>query len=140
MEPNSKPALIPDQLSDSGPDSFMIVPRDSDTAVAYWSVTQKHLALQGDGRLCLHLVGCNSPITETIILYREAGHFIVPLMGVEREYLVHLGWVNDSGFTSFFSERIELPPVTTKQSPKVGLRSNQDRVLNFMSYHSGSAN
>lgn len=109
MNPNNKPALIPDQLTETKPDSFIAVPRDADTAVVYWNVANANLPFDGGGRLCLQINGQTSDVNETIILHREAGHFIVPLLADERKYQLELGWSDMNGFSRIFVETIELP-------------------------------
>jgi Domain of unknown function (DUF4912) len=109
MDQFSKPSLIPDQLKSTVPDSFIAVPRDTDTAVVYWSLSNRHLPFHEGGRLCLQLIGQTSDLTETIILHRESGHFIIPLLAEEREYEIQLGWSDVNGFSMIFSESIVLP-------------------------------
>ena len=80
MDHQPKPALIPDQLNENVPDSFIAVPRDTDTAVVYWSLSNRHLPFHEGGRLCLQILGQTSDLSDTIILHRESGHFIIPLL------------------------------------------------------------
>ncbi len=109
MEFSAKTALVPDKMSEYNPDSFIAVPRDADTAVVYWSLSNRHLPFHEEGRLCLRVLGETSDIEETIILYREAGHFIIPLISEERRYVLQLGWSDVNGFSEIFTERIVLP-------------------------------
>ena len=115
MEFSSKTTLVPDQISENSSDSFIAVPRDSDTAVVYWSLSNRQFPFHEGGRLCLRVIGQNSDVEETIILYRESGHFIIPLINRERNYEIQLGWDDITGFSKIFSEKIALPdlPVET---------------------------
>lgn len=139
MDHHSKPALIPDQLKESVPDSFIAVPRDSDTAVVYWSLSNRHLPFHEGGRLCLNIIGQTSDLKDTIILHRESGHFIIPLLAEEREYEIQLGWSDVNGFSTIFSESIELPEL-----PDAPLGANSTsldyRGSVFWGHHQHSAN
>ena len=139
MDQNSKPSLIPDQLPETAPDSFIAVPRDTDTAVVYWSLSNKHLPFHEGGRLCLQILGQTTDLTETIILHRESGHFIIPLLADEREYEIQLGWSDVNGFSKIFSETIELPELPAEV---LGAHTNalDYRGSVFWGQHAGSAN
>lgn len=133
MKPTKHSALIPDQLGSSNlQDSFIAVPRNQDTAVIYWSLTNKNLPYYEGGKLCLQVVSQQSGETETIFLHRESGHFIVPLLSPERNYQLEIGWSDTNGFSKFFSESIELDHLTTD--------SNDPMKNNLYSKHVGSAN
>lgn len=139
MDHQSKPALIPDQLKETVPDSFIAVPRDTDTAVVYWSLSNQHLPFHEGGRLCLNIIGQTSDLKDTIILHRESGHFIIPLLAEEREYEIQLGWSDVNGFSKIFSEFIELPqlPVNALGSHSTAM---DYRGSVFWGHHANSAN
>ncbi|MDF1816662.1 MAG: hypothetical protein P1V20_30950 [Verrucomicrobiales bacterium] len=139
MDHQSKPALIPDQLKETVPDSFIAVPRDTDTAVVYWSLSNRHLPFHEGGRLCLQIIGQTSDLTDTIILHRESGHFIIPLLAEEREYEIQLGWSDVNGFTMIFTESIILPDLP--ENPLGAHSSAMDyRGSVFWGHHQNSAN
>ena len=121
MKISSTQNLVPDQAVPQAADSFIAVPRDTDTAVVYWSLNQRDLPFHEGGRLCLLLLGQTSDLNETIILHRESGHFIIPLLDEERKYEIQLGWSDVNGFTKLFSEFIELPETP---SEKLGAHSS----------------
>jgi hypothetical protein len=60
-------------------------------------------------RLCLQINGKESDAEEMIILHRESGHFIVPLLADDREYSISLGWTDATGFRSIFEQEVRLP-------------------------------
>jgi hypothetical protein len=60
-------------------------------------------------RLCLQINGLETDAEEMIILHRESGHFIVPLMADDREYTIALGWSDATGFRSIFEQTVKLP-------------------------------
>ena len=139
MDNSQNQNLIPDQLPKNLPDSFIAVPRDTDTAVVYWSLSNQNLPFHEGGRLCLLLRGQTSDLEETIILHRESGHFIIPLLADEREYEIQLGWSDVNGFSKIFSETIELPELPAEV---LGAHTNamDYRGSVFWGQHTGSAN
>ncbi len=90
-------------------DSFAVIPRNCDTAVVYWNLTSERQPFHSKVRLCLHIEGKDSGAEEDIILHRESGHFIVPLLAEDREYKVALGWSDVNGFRSIFEQSVRLP-------------------------------
>tara|TARA_R110002096_G_scaffold85802_14_gene197893 strand:+ start:2156 stop:2572 length:417 start_codon:yes stop_codon:yes gene_type:complete len=90
-------------------DSFAVIPRNCDTAVVYWNLTSERQPFHSKVRLCLQINGIESDAEEMIILHRESGHFIVPLMADDREYTVALGWSDVNGFRSIFEQTVRLP-------------------------------
>ena len=104
--------LATDHLSESAPyldDSFAVIPRNCDTAVVYWNLTSVRLPTHSKVRLCLQINGKESDAEEMVILHRESGHFIVPLLADDREYSVALGWSDASGFRALFEQNVRLP-------------------------------
>ena len=139
MDQQQFSTLIPDQIADYSQDSFLAVPRDSDTAVVYWSLSGRKLPYHESGRLCLQVIGQTSDVVETIILNREAGHFIVPLVASERHYEFQLGWSEPGGFTKLFAKEIELPDLPG-QSLGANSTSIDYRGSVFWAQHAPSAN
>lgn len=92
-------------------DSFAVIPRNCDTAVVYWNLTSERQPFSSKVRLCLQINGKESDAEETIILHRESGHFIVPLLADDREYTVALGWSDANGFRPLFEQSVKLPDV-----------------------------
>ena len=90
-------------------DSFAVIPRNCDTAVVYWNLTSERQPIHSKVRLCLQINGIESDAEEMIILHRESGHFIVPLMADDREYTVALGWSDVNGFRAIFEQTVRLP-------------------------------
>lgn len=90
-------------------DSFAVIPRNCDTAVVYWNLTSERQPFHSRTRLCLQVNGMETDAEETIILHRESGHFIVPLLAEDREYRVALGWSEGSGFRPIFEQTVKLP-------------------------------
>lgn len=90
-------------------DSFAVIPRNCDTAVVYWNLTSERQPLHSRSRLCLQVNGRESDAEETIILHRESGHFIVPLLAEDREYTIALGWSDRNGFHAIFEQKVKLP-------------------------------
>ncbi|MDF1823040.1 MAG: hypothetical protein P1U68_00270 [Verrucomicrobiales bacterium] len=90
-------------------DSFAVIPRNCDTAVVYWNLTSERQPFSSKVRLCLQINGKESDAEETIILHRESGHFIVPLLADDRDYTVALGWSDTHGFRPIFEQSIKLP-------------------------------
>lgn len=104
--------LATDPISESNPycdDSFAVIPRNCDTAVVYWNLTSQRLPVHPTVRLCLQINGKESDAEEMIILHRESGHFIVPLLADDREYRIALGWTDATGFRSLFEQQVRLP-------------------------------
>lgn len=95
-----------DQLFD---DSFTVIPRNCDTAVVYWNLTSERQPIHSSSRLCLQINGRETDAEEMIILHRESGHFIVPLLAEDREYQISLGWSDAAGFRSIFERTVRLP-------------------------------
>lgn len=139
MNPNQKPVLIPDQLNAKNEDSFIVVPRDCDTAVVYWNLSNRNLPFHETGRLCLQITGLTSDVDEAIILHRETGHFIVPLLANERRYKIELGWSDVNGFSAFFMETIELSDLPG-DAPGAHSSAMDFRGSLFWGQHVGSAN
>lgn len=94
----------------SQPDSFSVLPRNSDAAVVYWSLSDDHQPIHDGCRLSLLVESRESDLNETIILHRETGHFTVPLMASDRAFQFTLGWSDVNGFRSLRSQQVELPP------------------------------
>ncbi|MDF2375248.1 MAG: hypothetical protein P1U81_03330 [Verrucomicrobiales bacterium] len=90
-------------------DSFTVIPRNCDTAVVYWNLTSERQPFSSKVRLCLQINGKESDAEETIILHRESGHFIVPLLADDREYSIALGWTDTYGFRPIFEQCVKLP-------------------------------
>ncbi|MEM7697328.1 MAG: hypothetical protein AAF236_02860 [Verrucomicrobiota bacterium] len=90
-------------------DSFMAMPRNCDTAVVYWNLSTERQPASATNRLCLMVRSDDSEAEEMIILHRESGHFIIPLLAEARNYEISLGWSNASGFRSLFTEQVKLP-------------------------------
>jgi len=90
-------------------DSFAVIPRNCDTAVVYWNLTSERQPFHSKSRLCLQVNGKESDAEELIILHRESGHFIVPLLAEDREYSIALGWSDVNGFRPIFEQTIKLP-------------------------------
>lgn len=90
-------------------DSFTVIPRNCDTAVVYWNLTSERQPFSSKVRLCLQINGKESDAEETIILHRESGHFIVPLLAEDREYRIALGWSDSNGFRPIFEQSVKLP-------------------------------
>lgn len=105
-------ALAHDHVSESlsiCDDSFAVIPRNCDTAVVYWNLTSERQPFHSKVRLCLQVNGKESDAEEMIILHRESGHFIVPLLADDREYSIALGWSDANGFRSIFEQTVRLP-------------------------------
>jgi hypothetical protein len=105
-------ALAHDHVSESlsfCDDSFAVIPRNCDTAVVYWNLTSERQPFHSKVRLCLQVNGKESDAEEMIILHRESGHFIVPLLADDREYTIALGWSDANGFRSIFEQSVRLP-------------------------------
>lgn len=105
-------ALAHDHVSESHSfcdDSFAVIPRNCDTAVVYWNLTSERQPFHSKVRLCLQVNGKESDAEEMIILHRESGHFIVPLLADDREYSIALGWSDANGFRSIFEQTVRLP-------------------------------
>jgi len=105
-------ALAHDHVSESlsfCDDSFAVIPRNCDTAVVYWNLTSERQPFHSKVRLCLQVNGKESDAEEMIILHRESGHFIVPLLADDREYTIALGWSDANGFRSIFEQTVRLP-------------------------------
>jgi len=105
-------ALAHDTSSETIPccdDSFAVIPRNCDTAVVYWNLTSERQPIHSKVRLCLQVNGKESDAEEMIILHRESGHFIVPLLADDREYNIALGWSDANGFRSIFEQSVRLP-------------------------------
>lgn len=90
-------------------DSFAVIPRNCDTAVVYWNLTSQRRPFPPTMRLCLQINGQESDAEEMIVLHRESGHFIVPLLADDREYRIALGWTDATGFRSLFEQQVRLP-------------------------------
>lgn len=90
-------------------DSFAVIPRNCDTAVVYWNLTSERQPFHFKSRLCLQINGLETDAEEMIILHRESGHFIVPLMADDREYSIALGWSDANGFRPIFEQTVKLP-------------------------------
>ena len=90
-------------------DSFAVIPRNCDTAVVYWNLTSERQPFHSKVRLCLQINVKESDAEEMIILHRESGHFIVPLLADDREYSISLGWTDATGFRSIFEQSVRLP-------------------------------
>ncbi len=90
-------------------DSFAVIPRNCDTAVVYWNLTSERQPMHHSNRLCLQVNGKESDAEEMIILHRESGHFIVPLLAEDREYRIVLGWSDANGFRPIFEQSVRLP-------------------------------
>lgn len=107
-------------------DSFSVIARNCDTAVVYWNLTSERQPVHSRVRLCLYVSGAESDAEELIVLHRESGHFIVPLLAEDREYTVSLGWSDASGFRSIFSQRVRLPepPRESEESGSLGAMSS----------------
>src|SRR6056297_166638 len=90
-------------------DSFTVIPRNCDTAVVYWNLTSERQPFSSKVRLCLQINGKESDAEETIILHRESGHFIIPLLADDREYEIALGWTDSHGFRPIFERTVKLP-------------------------------
>jgi len=90
-------------------DSFTVIPRNCDTAVVYWNLTSERQPFHSRCRLCLQVNGVESDAEEMIILHRESGHFIVPLLAEDREYTIALGWSDVNGFRPIFERTVKLP-------------------------------
>tara|TARA_R110000850_G_scaffold212642_4_gene338422 strand:+ start:40 stop:456 length:417 start_codon:yes stop_codon:yes gene_type:complete len=90
-------------------DSFAVIPRNCDTVVVYWNLPSERQPFHSKVRLCLQINGKQSDAEEMIILHRESGHFIVPLMADDREYHVALGWSDVTGFRPIFEQNVKLP-------------------------------
>ena len=90
-------------------DSFTAIPRNCDTAVVYWNLTSERQPMHSKCRLCLQIHGLESDAEELIILHRESGHFIIPLLAEDREYSISLGWSDANGFRSIFEQKVRLP-------------------------------
>jgi len=90
-------------------DSFTVIPRNCDTAVVYWNLTSERQPVHSKVRLCLLVNGAETDAEELIVLHRESGHFIVPLLANDREYQISLGWSDSGGFRPIFSQRVRLP-------------------------------
>ncbi len=101
-DPTSEPASCCD-------DSFAVSPRNCDTAVVYWNLASRRQSFHPAVRLCLQINGKESDAEEMIILHRESGHFIVPLLAEDREYRIALGWTDATGFRSLFEQQVRLP-------------------------------
>ena len=104
--------LATDHVSESThycDDSFAVIPRNCDTAVVYWNLTSERQPFHSKVRLCLQINGKESDAEEMIILHRESGHFIVPLLADDREYSISLGWTDATGFRSIFEQSVRLP-------------------------------
>ncbi|MEM9283982.1 MAG: hypothetical protein AAGA96_19345 [Verrucomicrobiota bacterium] len=102
-------------------DSFAVIPRNCDTAVVYWNLTSERQPFHSKVRLSLQVNGVDSDAEETIILHRESGHFIIPLLAEDREYRVALGWSDVNGFRSIFEQTVKLPEMPKSS---VGAMSN----------------
>jgi len=102
-------------------DSFSVIPRNCDTAVVYWNLTSERQPVHSRVRLCLYVSGAESDAEELIVLHRESGHFIVPLLAEDREYTISLGWSDADGFRSIFSQRVRLPEAQAGSSKGGGL-------------------
>ena len=77
--------------------------------VVYWNLTSERQPFHSKVRLCLQVNGKESDAEEMIILHRESGHFIVPLLADDREYSIALGWSDANGFRSIFEQTVRLP-------------------------------
>ncbi|MEX2577604.1 MAG: hypothetical protein WD342_00990 [Verrucomicrobiales bacterium] len=106
------PAVAHDQSSEPElffDDSFVVIPRNCDTAVVYWNLNSERQPFHSKVRLSLQVNGTESDAEETIILHRESGHFIVPLLADDREYRIALGWSDVNGFSALFEQTVRLP-------------------------------
>lgn len=90
-------------------DSFTVIPRNCDTAVVYWNLTSERQPAHSRTRLCLMVQGRQSDAEEMIVLHRDSGHFIVPLLAEDREYSISLGWSGAHGFQPVFRQEVRLP-------------------------------
>ncbi|MAS94085.1 MAG: hypothetical protein CMO55_12890 [Verrucomicrobiales bacterium] len=90
-------------------ESFTVIPRNCDTAVVYWNLTSERQPLHSKCRLCLQINGRETDAEEQIILHRESGHFIVPLLAEDREYRIALGWSDANGFRAISEQTVHLP-------------------------------
>jgi hypothetical protein len=111
-------------------DSFSVLPRNCDSAVVYWNLTTERQPVHSKVRLCLQVNGCDSDAEETIILHRESGHFIVPLLADDRNYRVSLGWSDSSGFRPIFEQMVSLP-----EYPSGDVLGAMTSSLNFRGAH-----
>lgn len=105
-------AVSLDSSSSTSPffdDSFAVIPRNCDTAVVYWNLTSERQPFHSKSRLCLQVNGIETDAEELIILHRESGHFIVPLLAEDREYSIALGWSDVNGFRPIFEQTVKLP-------------------------------
>ncbi len=109
MEAVANSAISPVENASSYDDSFSVIPRNCDTAVVYWDLTSERQPIHSKTRLCLQINGIDSDAEEMIILHRESGHFIVPLLAEDRNYRIALGWSDSSGFRAIFEQSIKLP-------------------------------
>ncbi len=106
--------LQSDPIANPHEDSFVAMPRNCDTAVVYWNLTADRQPAHSGSRLCIFLNSEESDVEELIILHRESGHFIVPLMAEDRKYEITLGWSDVNGFRPIFSQHIKLPEFPSK--------------------------
>jgi len=90
-------------------DLFSAIPRNSDSAVIYWNLSAHRRPAHEGCRLCLFIRGLDSGVDETIILHRQSGHFIVPLLARDRTYELSLGWSDVNGFRPIQSQNVILP-------------------------------
>jgi len=90
-------------------DSFAVIPRNCDTAVVYWNLTSERQPIHAKVRLGLQINGKESDAEEMIMLHRESGHFIIPLLADDREYRIALGWSDVGGFRTLFEQHVRLP-------------------------------
>lgn len=95
-------------------DSFVSMPRNCDTAVVYWNLSPDRQPAHAGSRLCILIRSEETDLEELIILHRESGHFIVPLMADDRKYDITLGWSDVNGFRPLFSQHIKLPEYPSK--------------------------
>lgn len=121
--------ISPVENASSYDDSFSVIPRNCDTAVVYWDLTSERQPIHSKTRLCLQINGIESDAEEMIILHRESGHFIVPLLAEDREYSIALGWSDATGFRAIFEQSVKLPNYPAND---VGALSSS---LNFRGHH-----
>lgn len=129
MEHLSKKETLSPEAQSFYDDSFSVIPRNCDTAVVYWDLTSERQPISSKTRLCLQINGMESDAEEMIILHRESGHFIVPLLAEDRDYEIAIGWSDATGFRSIFEQKVKLPELPSND---VGAMSSS---LSFRGAH-----
>lgn len=121
---------VPDRYADG---FFDVVVRDARSAVIFWDLNGSVPFTECSERTTLAVRATAAPeqadsttdSAQTLTLHDFAGHLLLPLNDVSREYEIELGWLDsDKNFSALTSERITLPDAPAHLPPRVDPHSS----------------